>query len=76
VLLLIVVLLKSSARCTSNRAISSSVRGASEMLPVVVDGMVIRILVVVGFLFTKKRRIWEFEESHGGVRRRPNRANE
>jgi hypothetical protein len=46
------------------------------MLPVAVDAMVIRILVVVGFLFTKKRRIWEFEESHGGVRRRPNRANE
>jgi hypothetical protein len=57
VLLLIVVLLKSSARYTSDRAISSSVRGASEMLPVVVDTMVIRILVVVGFLFTKKRRI-------------------
>jgi hypothetical protein len=38
------------------------------MLPIVVDAIVIRILVVVGFLFTKKRRIWEFEESHGGVR--------
>jgi hypothetical protein len=31
---------------------------------------------VVGVLFTKKWRIWEFEDSHGGVRRRPNRANE
>jgi hypothetical protein len=67
VLLLIVVLLKSSACCTSNRAISSSVRGASKILPIVVDAIVIRILVVVGFLFTKKRRIWEFEESYGGV---------
>jgi hypothetical protein len=76
VLLLVVVLLKSSARCTSDGAISSSVRGVSEILPIVVDAMVIRILVVVGFLFTKKRRIWAFEESHGGVWRRPNRANE
>jgi hypothetical protein len=46
------------------------------MLPIVVDAIVIRILVVVGFLFTKKRRIWEFEKLYGGVRRRPNRANE
>jgi hypothetical protein len=76
VLLLIVVLLKLSAYYTSNRAISSSVREASEMLPIVVDAIVIRILVVVGFLFTKKRRIWEFEKLYGGVRRRPNRANE
>jgi hypothetical protein len=42
VLLLVVVLLKSSARCTSDRAISSSVRGASEMVLAVVDGMVVK----------------------------------
>jgi hypothetical protein len=76
VLLLIVVLLKLSARYTSNRATSSSVRGVSKMLPIVVDAMVIRILVVVGFLFTKERRIWEFEESYRGMQRRSNRANE
>jgi hypothetical protein len=43
VLLLAVVLLKSSARYTSDRATSSSVRGASEILLVIVDGIVVEI---------------------------------
>jgi len=71
-----VVLLKSSARCTSDGATSSSVREVSEILLVMVDSIVVKILVVVGVLFTKKWRIEEFEESHGGVRRRPNQDNE
>ena len=70
-----VVLLKSSTRCTSDGTTSSSVRGALERLLVVVDTMVVEILMVGGVLFTKNWRIWEFEESHKGVRSCPNRAS-
>ena len=37
--------------------------------------MVVEILMVGGVLFTKNWRIWEFEESHKGVRSCPNRAS-
>jgi hypothetical protein len=66
-----VLLLKSSARYTSNRAISSSVRGALEKWLIIVDAIVLEIRIVVRGLFTKKERIEEFEESHGGMRTRP-----
>jgi hypothetical protein len=70
--LVVVLLLKSSARCTSDGATSSSVRGALEKWLVMVDAMVAKIYIVVRSLFTKKERIEGFEELHGGVRTRPN----
>jgi hypothetical protein len=66
-----VLLLKSSAYCTSNRAISLLVRGALKKWLIIVDAIVIKIRVVVRSMFTKKERIEEFEESHGGVRTYP-----
>jgi hypothetical protein len=70
--LVVVLLLKSSARCTSDGATSSSVRGALEKWLVMVDAMVAEIHIVVRSLFTKKERIEGFEELYGGVRTRPN----
>jgi hypothetical protein len=49
----VVVLLKASARRTSDEATSSSIRGALEKLLVIVDGMVVEILIMVGVPFTK-----------------------
>lgn len=65
------LLLKSSTRYTSDRAISSSVRGALKKWLVMVDTIVVKIRVVVRSMFTKKERIEEFEESYGGVRTCP-----
>jgi hypothetical protein len=70
--MVVVLLLKSSTRCTSNRATSSLVRGALEKWLVIVDTIVVEIRVVVRSMFTKKERIEEFEESYGGVRTYPN----
>ena len=53
VLLLVVVLLKSSTYYTSDRTISSSIRGALKRPLIVVDTMVVEILIVGGVLFTK-----------------------
>jgi hypothetical protein len=53
VLLLVVVLLKSSTRYTSNRTISSSIRGVLKRLLIVVDTIVVKILIVGRVLFTK-----------------------
>jgi hypothetical protein len=70
--LVVVLLLKSSARCTSDRATSLSVRGALEKWLIMVDAIVAKIHIVVRSLFTKKERIEGFEELYRGVRTRPN----
>lgn len=69
--LVVVLLLKLSTHCTSNKVTSSSVRGALKKWLVMVDAIVVKIRVVVRSMFTKKERIEEFEESHGGVRTYP-----
>ena len=75
VLLLIVVLLKSSTYYISNRTISSSIRGVLKRPLMVVDTIVIKICVVVRSIFTKKERIEEFEELYGGIQTYPDQAS-
>jgi hypothetical protein len=70
--LVVVLLLKSSARYTSNRVTSLSVREALEKWLVIVDAIVTKIYIVVRSLFTKKERIEGFEELYGGVQAHPN----
>ena len=71
-LLLVVVLLKSSARYTSDRATSSSVRGASEIVLAAVNAMVIEISIMVTNLVTKKQRSLDSRSRSGGLRSYPN----
>jgi len=69
--LVVVLLLKLSAHYTSNRATSSSVRGALKKWLVMVDTIVVKIRMVVRSMFTKKERIEEFEELYRGVQTYP-----